>query len=147
MRATSLALLLLAGLAGCSERDMLTSGTWICQPNPDTRLAMTFKKEDKLEAVMDLQDAAAAQGPVTLKMTLGGQWVLNEGSRLDWAFRSSAVEEAKRGDQKLDDSTVGFYRDMFETSPKTAVKIVELTGSKFVYKELTASKPVTCGRK
>ncbi len=37
---------------------------------------------------------------------------------------------SQRGGQPLDDSTVGFYRDMFETSPKTATKIVEVSGSK-----------------
>jgi hypothetical protein len=150
MRATSLALLSLAGLAlaGCSERDRLTSGAWVCQPNAETRMTMRFAKEDKLEAVMELKEPAAtpAPGPVSLKMTLGGQWVLNEGSRLDFAFRSAAVEEATRGGQPLDDSTVGFYRDMFETSPKTATKIVEVSGNKLVYQDLAGGKPVTCSR-
>src|SRR5690348_721481 len=73
MRATSFALLALAGLAaGCSERDRLTSGTWVCQPNPETRMSMRFVKEDKLEAKMELQNPPPDD--VSLKMTLGGQW-------------------------------------------------------------------------
>jgi hypothetical protein len=150
MRATSLALLGLACLvpAACSERDRLTSGTWVCQPNAETRMSMRFMKEDKLEATLELKDPATPPPPdaVSLKLTLGGQWVLNEDSRLDFAFRSAAVDEATRGGQPLDASTVGFYRDMFETSPKTATKIVELSGSKFVYQELDGGEPVTCMR-
>ena len=151
MRATSLVLPAVLGivLAGCSERDRLTSGTWVCQPNAETRMSMRFAKEDKLEAKMELQEPATtpAPGPVSLKMTLGGQWVLNEGSRLDFAYRTAAVDEATRGGQPLDDSTVGFYRDMFSTSPKTSTKIVEVSGDKLVYQELSGGKPVTCGRK
>jgi hypothetical protein len=142
----------LLGLAACSEKDRLMGKAWTCLPTEEMRLSMKFLKDDKLEAKLDLSDPKSEaqrnpqRPPMSIKMTLGGQWVQPEEGRMDFAFRSATVTEAKRGDAPMTDSDVFFYKEMFETSPKTSTKIVELSGGKFTYQELSSDKPVTCTR-
>ena len=149
MHATIRSILIAAtalGLAACSEKDRLTSGLWTCQPNEETRLVMSFKPENKLEAKLTMTEPGNAAEPMALAMDLSGQWVLKAEGKLDFAFRKATVTEATRGGQPMDEGAVSFYRDMFQESPKTSVEITSLTGKEFVYKELRASKPVTCTR-
>jgi len=144
--------LLVLGLAACSEKDRLMGKAWTCLPTEEMRLSMKFLKDDKLEGQLALSDPKGlaqkdpTRPPMSIKMTLAGQWVQPEEGRMDFAFRSATVTEAKRGDTPMTDADVFFYKEMFETSPKTSTKIVELTGSKFTYQELSADKPVTCTR-
>jgi hypothetical protein len=142
----------LLGLAACSEKDRLMGKAWSCAPTEEMRLSMKFLKDDKLEARLDLSDPKSEaqknsqKPPMSIKMTLGGQWVQPEEGRMDFAFRSASVTEAKRGDTPMSDSDVFFYKEMFESSPKTSTKIVELSGGKFTYQELSSNKTVTCTR-
>jgi hypothetical protein len=135
------------GLAACSEKDRLTSAAWTCQPNEETRIVMTFKPDNTLEAKLTMAEppGKAAQ-PMSVAMDLTGQWVLKEEGRLDFAFRKASVTEATRGGQPMDEGAVSFYRDMFQESPKTMVNITSLTGKEFVYKELSSTKAVSCTR-
>jgi hypothetical protein len=151
MRAMLLPLVIL-GLAACSEKDRLMGKAWTCLPTEEMRLSMKFLKDDKLEGQLALADPKGEaqktppRPPLSIKMTLGGQWVQPEEGRMDFAFRSATVTEAKRGDTPLSDADVFFYKEMFESSPKTSTKIVELSGSKFTYQELSSNKTVTCTR-
>ena len=150
MRATLIPLVLVLGLAACSERDRLMSGTWTCQPSEEMHLTMSFKGDNKLEGQLTLADPKSEAErdpqrlPMSIKMNLTGQWVQPNRGQLDWAFRSAEVTEAKRGDQPLDAETKFFYQDMFENSPKTSGQIIEVTGNKFTYKEWSSDKTVTC---
>jgi hypothetical protein len=152
MRATLLPLFVLS-LAACSEQDRLMGKAWSCQPNEEMHLSMSFLKDNKLEAKLDLSEPKAPQAagaparqPMSIKMNLGGQWVQPEEGRMDFAFRTATVTEAKRGDTPMSDSDVFFYKEMFEASPKTSTKIIDLSGNKFTYQELSSDKKVTCTR-
>jgi hypothetical protein len=144
--------LVVLGLAACSEKDRLMGKAWTCLPTEEMRLSIKFLNDNKLEGQLALADPESeklrdpGRAPMSIKMKLGGQWVQPEEGRMDFAFRSAEVTEAKRGDQPLSDSDVFFYKEMFETSPKTSTKIVELSGNKFTYQELSSDKTVTCTR-
>jgi hypothetical protein len=155
MRVIFLPLLVLGpllGLAACSEKDRLMGKAWTCLPTEEMHLSIKFLNDSKLEAKLALADPKSEaqknpqKPPLSIKMNLGGQWVQPEEGRMDFAFRSATVTEAKRGDQPMSNADVFFYKDMFETSPKTSTKIVELSGAKFTYQELSSDKTVTCTR-
>jgi len=152
MRAMLLLPLAILGLSACSEKDRLMGKAWTCLPTPEMHLDIKFLKDAKLEATLNLSDPKSEaekepqRPPMSIKMALGGQWVQPEEGRMDFAFRSAKVTEAKRGDTPMSDSDVFFYKEMFEASPKTSTKIVELTGNKFTYQELSSDKTVTCTR-
>ena len=152
MRVMFLLPLVVLGLAACSEKDRLMGKAWTCLPTEEMHLNIKFLNDNKLEGQLVLADPKSEaernpqRPPMSIKMTLGGQWVQPEEGRMDFAFRSASVTEAKRGDQPLSDSDVFFYKEMFETSPKTSTKIVELSGNKFRYQELSSDKTVTCTR-
>src|SRR5262245_28893087 len=116
------------GLAACSEKDRLMGKAWTCLPTEEMRLSMKFLNDNKLEGQLDLSDPKSEKqrdpnrAPMSIKMTLGGQWVQPEEGRMDFAFRSATVTEAKRGDQPMSDADVFFYKEMFESSPKTSTK-------------------------
>lgn len=153
MRAIVLLSLLALGLGACSEKDRLMGKPWSCQPTEEMHLTMTFLKDTKLEAKLDLTEPKAPQAPgaaprqpLAIKMNLTGQWVQPEEGRMDFAFRGATVTEAKRGAENLSDNDIFFYKEMFETSPKTSTKILKLSGNTFTYQELSSDKPVTCTR-